>query len=71
VVDAYKIATLNANGVSAKIRMRMLAEFLRKEDIDIILLQEVTHNDFDLIWGYNANTDIGINKRGTAILTTN
>ena len=50
MADTYKIATLNVNGVSAMMRIRMLAEFLHKQE-DIILLQEVTHNDFDLIRG--------------------
>jgi exonuclease III len=46
---AHKIATLNVNGVSAMMRMPMPTEFLHKQEIDIILLQEVTHTDFDLI----------------------
>jgi exonuclease III len=69
VADTYKIETLNVSGMSAMTRMRMLADFLRKQEIDIILLQEVTHNDFDLIRGYNAYTNVGVNKSGTAILT--
>jgi len=51
MADTYKIATQNINGLSAMTRMRMLAEFLHKQEIDIILLQEVTHNDFDMIRG--------------------
>ena len=47
----------------------MLNEFLYKQEIDIILLQELTHSDFDMIRGYRAYLNIGINKRGTAILT--
>jgi exonuclease III len=47
----------------------MLTDFLHKPETDIILLQEVTHNDFDMIRGYNAYTNVGINKRGMAILT--
>jgi hypothetical protein len=47
----------------------MLAHFLHKKEIDLMLLQEVTHNDFDLIRGYNAYTNVGVNKRGTAIPT--
>jgi hypothetical protein len=47
----------------------MLAEFLRKQEIDIILSQEFTHNYFNLIRGYNAYRNVGINKRGTATLT--
>jgi exonuclease III len=49
-------------------RMRMLEEFLQKQEIDILLLQ-VTHNEFDMIRGYKAHTNIGIYNRGTAMLT--
>jgi len=48
----------------------MLNESMHKQEIDIILLQEVAHTDFEMIWGYTAHLNIGINKRGTAILTT-
>jgi exonuclease III len=51
------------------IRMWMLADFLRKQEIDIIILQEVTYNDFDFIRVYIAYTKVGLNKCGTAILT--
>ena len=47
----------------------MLVEFLHKQEIEIILLQEVTHNVFDLIREYDVCTNVGINKRGTAMLT--
>ena len=57
------ISTLNVNGVSAIMRMRMLAE------IHIILFQAATHNDFVMIRGYNTYTNVGINKRGTTVLT--
>jgi len=63
------VVTLNINGLSAGERMGMLNEFIRKQEIDIILLQEVTHTDFEMMRGYTANLNIGINKRGTAILT--
>jgi hypothetical protein len=49
-------------------RMWMLAEIINKQN-DIILLQEVTRNDFDLIKGYNACTNVGINENGTTIIT--
>ena len=49
--------------------MGMLNESMHKQEIDIILLQEVAHTDFEMIWGYTAHLNIGINKRGTAILT--
>jgi exonuclease III len=60
------MSTLNVNGVSAMMRMR---KFLHKQEIDILLLQEVTHTDFNMMTGYNAYTNVGINKRGTAMLT--
>jgi hypothetical protein len=37
--------------------------------MDIILLQEVTHTDVDRIRGYKVYTEVGMNKRSTAILT--
>jgi exonuclease III len=69
MAEIYKVATLNINGMSAGGRMRMLNEFIHKQVIDIILLQEVTHPDFDMIRGYTAHLNVGINKRGTVILT--
>jgi hypothetical protein len=49
--------------------MGMLNDFIHKQEIEIILLQEVTHTDFELIRGYTAHLNVGTNKRGTAILT--
>jgi endonuclease/exonuclease/phosphatase family metal-dependent hydrolase len=69
MADIYKFATLNINKMSSRMRMRMLEEFLQKQEIDILLLQEVTHTEFDMIRGYKAHTNIGINNRGTAMLT--
>ena len=39
-------------------RMPMPNESLHKQEIDIILLREVTHTDFDLIREYNAYTNV-------------
>jgi endonuclease/exonuclease/phosphatase family metal-dependent hydrolase len=68
MVDTYKIATVNVNGVSAITRLRMLADFLYRQEIDILLLQEVTHTDFGMIRGYSAYVNVGTNKRGMAML---
>jgi exonuclease III len=68
MADIYKIAKINVNGMSSGMRMRMIDEFLQQE-IEIFLLQEVTHTDFDIIRGYNAQTNGGIHNRGTAMLT--
>jgi len=40
----------------------MLNNFIHKQDIDIRLLQEVAHTDFEMIWGYTAHLNVGINK---------
>jgi hypothetical protein len=50
-------------------RMRIPAEFFHKHKIDITLLQEFTDTDFGLIGGYIAYTNVGINKRGSPMLT--
>jgi len=41
--------------------MGMLNEFIHKQEIDIILLQEVTHTDFEMIRGYTAHLNMGLN----------
>jgi len=69
MAEIYKVVALNVNGISAEGRMGMLNEFIQKQEIDIILLQEVTHTDFEMIRGYTAHLNVGTNKRGTAILT--
>jgi len=69
MAEIYKVATLNINGISAGWRMGMLNDFVHKQEIDILLLQEVTHTDFAMIRGYTAHTNVGTNKRGTAIVT--
>ena len=65
----YKIATLNINGMTTPPRITMLEDFLQKQEIDIIFLQEVTQPIFDDIRGFTAYTNIGTTGRGTAILT--
>jgi hypothetical protein len=51
MVDIYKIATLGVNGMSSKMGMSMLDEFFHKQEIKILLLQEVTHIEFEMIRG--------------------
>ena len=68
MLHTYKIATLNINGTATYTKMSMLADFLKRQDIDIALVQEVTHNEFTNIHEYNAIVNEGTDKRGTAIL---
>jgi exonuclease III len=46
----------------------MLDEFLRRQDTDLIFLQEVTHVNITMIDRYTAHMNIGTDGRGTAIL---
>jgi exonuclease III len=46
----------------------MLQDFC-KHDLDIVLLQEVTHTGFTCIAGSNVYTNVGTDRRGTAIMT--
>ena len=65
----HKIAIMDIKGMSATMKMPMLTEFLYEQEIDIILLQEVTPTEFGLISGFNAYTNVGINKRGAAMFS--
>jgi len=65
----YKIETLNINGMTTPPRIAMLEDFLQKQEIDIIFLQEVTRPVFDDIRGFTAYTNIDTTGRVTAILT--
>jgi len=66
MAEIFKIATVNINGIKATGRMRMLHEFIQRQELDIILLQEVTHHDFEIIQGYDAFLNVGTNRRGQA-----
>jgi exonuclease III len=46
---AYKVATININETVSTTRLKMLDEFLQKQDIDIALLQEVTEPNLHMI----------------------
>ena len=67
--EIYKIATLNINGMATPPRIAMLEDFLQKQEVDIIFLQEVIRPVFDDIRGFTVYTNIGTTGRGTAILT--
>jgi len=47
----------------------MLEEFLHKQDIDIALLQEITHPELSTLRNYNVHINQGKEGRRTAILT--
>jgi hypothetical protein len=49
----------------------MLNDYCIQHDIDILLLQEVTHNKFEDIHHRNIYINIGMDRRGTAIIKKN
>jgi exonuclease III len=65
--NTFKIAILNINGIASSTRIRMLEDFINRQDIDFALLQEVTHANLNFS-KYTAYINEGIDKRGTAIL---
>jgi exonuclease III len=62
------LASLNINAITSRTRVGMLTEFLRRHDIDILFMQEVTSLEPLNIPGYAAHHNIGASTRGTAIL---
>jgi len=62
------VATLNFNGLTSPTRLAMLDDFLKKQDIDLVFLQEVTHPNLHTIHRYIAHINEGTDRRGTAIL---
>ena len=63
-----RIATININGMRNATRVAMLTEFIRAQDLDIILLQEVVTPDSLEMPGYTVYSNVGANLRGTAIM---
>ena len=69
--NSVKIATININGITAPLRISMLTEFIRMHELDILLVQEVTHPETLNVKGYAAHLNVGTSMRGTAILARN
>jgi len=59
MTHVYRVATLNINGSTFATRLRILEEFIHKHDIDIALLQEITHPDLSILQNYNAHINEG------------
>jgi exonuclease III len=60
--------TLNINGITSDTKLRMLEELLGRQEIDIALLQEVVDHRPKTIPGYHIHTNVGTDKRGTALV---
>jgi len=51
----YRAATQKINGIMSATQLRVLEEFLHKHDIDIALLQEITHPELSTLRNYNVH----------------
>ena len=67
----YSIATLNINGIKEGTRMTMLNDYCIKQDLDILLIQEVTYENFTDLPNRNIYLNVGTDRRGTGIITKN
>jgi exonuclease III len=52
MMDVFQIASLNIKGLASRAKMAMLEDFLRREEIDILFLQEVTQPSFEVFLSY-------------------
>jgi exonuclease III len=68
-MNVLKIATLNINGLHTRTRVEMLHDFVWKQEIDVLFLQEVTHPNIGALRGYRTYTNVGTTMRGTAFVT--
>jgi exonuclease III len=66
-----KIATLNINVITSRTRVGMLAEYIRSQDLVIVLIQEITSMGLLNVPGYDTYYNVGIQMRGTAIVARN
>jgi exonuclease III len=69
--QSTKIAIININAITAPTRQEMLVEFVKKQDFDLVLIQEVANLEHLQIPGYDAIYNIGPGMRGTAIWSKN
>jgi exonuclease III len=60
--------TLNINWMSSDTKIGMLLDTMRRNEIDIALLQEVVTNKIENMPGYITVANVGREKRGTALL---
>jgi exonuclease III len=66
-----KLATININAITNHTRIGMLTEYIRRHDLDIIFLQEITDPELLQTSGYDVYYNIGSDTRGTATVARN
>ena len=60
--------SININGITSSVRVRMFHHFVRRSETDIMFIQEVTSMEVLQIPGYIVHCNLGTEMRGTAIL---
>ena len=63
-----KIATININGITSRTRVGMLVDYIRRHELDIVLIQEITNTGLLNIPGYETYYNVGSQMRGKAIM---
>lgn len=68
MTDVINILTLNVNNISSPRKVKLLSQCLRNMDIQIGLLQEVGTSELHNIFGYNIESNVLPDERGTAVV---
>jgi len=64
----YRVVTLNFKGMASDVRQQMFEQFIRKQEVDFAMLQEVTSKQHVEVKRYYVIDNIGTAGRGTALL---
>ena len=66
-----KLATLNINGITNCTRVGMLTEYIKRHDLDIVFLQEITDPELLTMPGCDMYCNIGWHRRVAATVARN
>jgi len=69
MAETHNIATLNISGAYSGHKKQMLRDFVQHNNIDLLLVHEVSTESFSAIPGYQIYYNIGTMGPGTAIKT--
>jgi exonuclease III len=63
-----KLATPNINGITTRKSVGMLVNYIRRHELDILFMQEITSTELVNMRGYEAHYNFGTQLRGTTIV---
>uniref|UniRef100_A0A1W7R675 Putative tx1-3 aae n=1 Tax=Aedes albopictus TaxID=7160 RepID=A0A1W7R675_AEDAL len=63
-----KIATINLNAISCRVKQHLLKEFVWNNDLDVVFMQEVAFENFSFLPTHTAVVNISEDGKGTGIL---